>query len=141
MTAFHTDEYIDFLSRVSPDNMDSYAKEQLKCTYCPNGVLFHLPRVDMHDASKTNTKGIILNNTTRTVNVGDDCPIFEGLFEYCQLSSGGSMGNGLLVFQGCFYQRKVIATYRALFLTLPEYNFCAIWVPWLTHCRGSCKIE
>ncbi|KAF9932381.1 histone deacetylase [Modicella reniformis] len=55
MTAFHTDEYIDFLSRVSPDNMDSYAKEQLK------------------------------------FNVGDDCPIFEGLFEYCQLSSGGSM--------------------------------------------------
>ncbi|KAK3807833.1 MAG: hypothetical protein J3Q66DRAFT_85101 [Benniella sp.] len=55
MTAFHTDEYIDFLSRVSPDNMDSYSKEQLK------------------------------------FNVGDDCPIFEGLFEYCQLSSGGSM--------------------------------------------------
>ncbi|KAF9113250.1 histone deacetylase [Mortierella sp. AM989] len=55
MTAFHTDEYIDFLSRVSPDNMDAYAKEQMK------------------------------------FNVGDDCPIFEGLFEYCQLSSGGSM--------------------------------------------------
>ncbi|KAG0292391.1 histone deacetylase, partial [Dissophora globulifera] len=55
MTAFHTDEYIDFLSRVSPDNMDAYAKEQMK------------------------------------FNVGDDCPIFEGLFEYCQLSAGGSM--------------------------------------------------
>ncbi|KAF9570939.1 histone deacetylase [Mortierella alpina] len=55
MTAFHTDEYIDFLSRVSPDNMDAYAKEQIK------------------------------------FNVGDDCPIFEGLFEYCQLSAGGSM--------------------------------------------------
>ncbi|KAG0345125.1 histone deacetylase [Podila humilis] len=55
MTAFHTDEYIDFLSRVSPDNMEAYAKEQTK------------------------------------FNVGDDCPIFEGLFEYCQLSAGGSM--------------------------------------------------
>ncbi|KAG0230097.1 histone deacetylase [Actinomortierella wolfii] len=55
MTAFHTDEYIDFLSRISPDNMDAYAKEQTK------------------------------------FNVGDDCPIFEGLFEYCQLSAGGSM--------------------------------------------------
>ncbi|KAG0254694.1 histone deacetylase [Mortierella polycephala] len=55
MTAFHTDEYIDFLSRVSPDNMEAYAKEQIK------------------------------------FNVGDDCPIFEGLFEYCQLSAGGSM--------------------------------------------------
>ncbi|KAF9317958.1 histone deacetylase [Podila horticola] len=55
MTAFHTDEYIDFLSRVSPDNMENYVKEQSK------------------------------------FNVGDDCPIFEGLFEYCQLSAGGSM--------------------------------------------------
>jgi len=27
-----------------------------------------------------------------TVNVGDDCPVFEGLFEYCGLSAGGSMG-------------------------------------------------
>lgn len=26
------------------------------------------------------------------VNVGDDCPVFEGLFEYCGLSAGGSMG-------------------------------------------------
>lgn len=31
MTAFHTDEYIDFLSRVSPDNMENYVKEQSKC--------------------------------------------------------------------------------------------------------------
>lgn len=27
------------------------------------------------------------------VNVGDDSPVFEGLFEYCGLSAGGSMGN------------------------------------------------
>lgn len=25
-------------------------------------------------------------------NVGDDCPIFDGLFEYCSISAGGSMG-------------------------------------------------
>jgi len=55
MTQFHTDEYIDFLSRVTPDNMESLSKEQAK------------------------------------FNVGDDCPVFEGLFEYCGLSAGGSM--------------------------------------------------
>lgn len=32
MTQFHTDEYVDFLNRISPDNMDSFAKEQAKCT-------------------------------------------------------------------------------------------------------------
>jgi hypothetical protein len=26
------------------------------------------------------------------VNVGEDCPVFDGLYEFCQLSSGGSLG-------------------------------------------------
>lgn len=55
MTQFHTDDYIDFLSRVTPENMEQYQKEQAK------------------------------------FNVGDDSPVFEGLFEYCGLSAGGSM--------------------------------------------------
>ncbi|RDW76032.1 histone deacetylase RpdA protein [Coleophoma crateriformis] len=55
MTQFHTDEYIDFLQKVTPDNMDSFSKEQGK------------------------------------YNVGDDCPVFDGLFEFCGISAGGSM--------------------------------------------------
>ncbi|SAM05649.1 hypothetical protein [Absidia glauca] len=55
MTQFHTDDYIDFLSRVTPENMEQYQKEQAK------------------------------------FNVGDDSPVFDGLFEYCGLSAGGSM--------------------------------------------------
>ena len=27
-----------------------------------------------------------------SVNVGEDCPLFDGLYEFCQLSSGGSIG-------------------------------------------------
>jgi histone deacetylase 1/2 len=55
MTQFHTDEYIEFLQRVTPDNMDSFMREQGK------------------------------------YNVGDDCPVFDGLFEFCGISAGGSM--------------------------------------------------
>ncbi|KAK2599949.1 histone deacetylase [Conoideocrella luteorostrata] len=55
MTQFHTDDYIDFLQKVTPDNMDSYIREQGK------------------------------------YNVGDDCPVFDGLFEFCGISAGGSM--------------------------------------------------
>ena len=55
MTQFHTDDYVDFLQRVTPDNMETYAKEQSK------------------------------------YNVGDDCPVFDGLFEFCGISAGGSM--------------------------------------------------
>lgn len=29
------------------------------------------------------------------VNVGEDCPVFDGLFEFCQLSTGGSAGRSL----------------------------------------------
>ncbi|KAI9699239.1 MAG: histone deacetylase [Bogoriella megaspora] len=55
MTQFHTDEYVDFLQKVTPDNMDTFIKEQSK------------------------------------YNVGDDCPVFDGLFEFCGISAGGSM--------------------------------------------------
>lgn len=55
MTQFHTDEYVDFLQKVTPDNMDQFSKEQGK------------------------------------YNVGDDCPVFDGLFEFCGISAGGSM--------------------------------------------------
>lgn len=26
-------------------------------------------------------------------NVGEDCPVFDGLFEYCQIYTSGSIGN------------------------------------------------
>ena len=26
------------------------------------------------------------------VNVGEDCPVFDGMYEFCQLSAGGSIG-------------------------------------------------
>ena len=55
MTQFHTDEYVDFLKKVTPDNMEQFSKEQTK------------------------------------FNVGDDCPVFDGLFEFCGISAGGSM--------------------------------------------------
>ena len=31
-----------------------------------------------------------------SVNVGEDCPVFDGLFEFCQLSAGGSAGKTYL---------------------------------------------
>lgn len=32
MTQFHSDEYVDFLSKITPVNMNSFIKEQHKCT-------------------------------------------------------------------------------------------------------------
>ncbi|KAL0064028.1 hypothetical protein AAF712_009096 [Marasmius tenuissimus] len=55
MTAFHTDEYIHFLSRVTPETAEE--------------MTFH---------------------GTRFL-VGDDNPAFEGVFEFCSISAGGSI--------------------------------------------------
>lgn len=72
MTQFHSDDYVDFLSRITPVNMNSFIKEQHKCTF--------------------NNFAIMLILTKCPDNVGDDCPVFDGLFEYCSISAGGSMG-------------------------------------------------
>lgn len=34
MTQFHTDDYIEFLHRINPENANNYAREQQKCQ-CP----------------------------------------------------------------------------------------------------------
>ncbi|KYQ53950.1 Histone deacetylase Rpd3, partial [Trachymyrmex zeteki] len=66
MTKFHSDDYIRFLRSIRPDNMGEYNKQMQRC------------------------KTLLLNNND-TVNVGEDCPVFDGLYEFCQLSAGGSV--------------------------------------------------
>ena len=56
MTKFHTDEYIEFLSRVSPETVQE-----------------------------------LTGDGTRFL-IGEDCPAFDGLFEFCTISCGGSIG-------------------------------------------------
>ncbi|KAH7906117.1 hypothetical protein BJ138DRAFT_1072084 [Hygrophoropsis aurantiaca] len=55
MTSFHTDEYIHFLSRVTPETAEE--------------LTFHGTRFLM----------------------GEDNPAFEGVFEFCSISAGGSI--------------------------------------------------
>uniref|UniRef100_A0A8C7FKN6 histone deacetylase n=1 Tax=Oncorhynchus kisutch TaxID=8019 RepID=A0A8C7FKN6_ONCKI len=54
ITKYHSDDYIQFLQSIRPDNMSEYSKQMQR------------------------------------FNVGEDCPVFDGLFEFCQLSTGGS---------------------------------------------------
>jgi histone deacetylase 1/2 len=81
MTQFHSDEYVDFLSRITPSNMNSFVKEQHKCEEI-RPLLFRQRVAHVSDVPD---------------NVGDDCPVFDGLFEYCSISAGGSMGTRFLV--------------------------------------------
>eukprot|EP01031_Cornospumella_fuschlensis_P038050 gene38050-46231_t len=64
MTRFHSDDYIDFLRLISPDNMADYVRQ------------------------------------LQRFNVGEDCPVFDGLFEYCQIYTSGSIGGAIRLYEG-----------------------------------------
>ncbi|PHT26840.1 Histone deacetylase 6 [Capsicum baccatum] len=59
--SFHSEEYIDFLSSVSLENVN-------------------------HLSNKSNVERF---------NISEDCPVFEGLIEFCQSSAGGSIASAV----------------------------------------------
>eukprot|EP01100_Stratorugosa_tubuloviscum_P013394 TRINITY_DN6682_c0_g1_i1.p1 TRINITY_DN6682_c0_g1~~TRINITY_DN6682_c0_g1_i1.p1 ORF type:complete len:455 (+),score=176.34 TRINITY_DN6682_c0_g1_i1:26-1390(+) len=64
MSRFHSDDYVNFLKIISPENRQEYTKQLSR------------------------------------FNVGDDCPIFDGMFRFCQTSTGGSVGGAVQLNQG-----------------------------------------
>ncbi|KNA17765.1 hypothetical protein SOVF_077050 [Spinacia oleracea] len=67
---FHSDDYVDFLSSVSPELCGSLTSASSASSTLDHSHSRHLKRF----------------------NVGDDCPVFPGLFSFCQASAGGSIG-------------------------------------------------
>mmetsp|Transcript_12127 Transcript_12127/g.26074 ORF Transcript_12127/g.26074 Transcript_12127/m.26074 type:complete len:429 (-) Transcript_12127:587-1873(-) len=55
LAQFHSGDYVEFLSRITPDNTSKYAQQ------------------------------------LRMYNINEDCPIFDGLFKFCQLYAGASI--------------------------------------------------
>ncbi|CAB0030882.1 unnamed protein product [Trichogramma brassicae] len=55
MCRFHSDEYVEFLQRVTPQNLQGFTKY------------------------------------LSSFNVGDDCPVFDGLFDFCSMYTGASL--------------------------------------------------
>nr|WJZ57293.1 histone deacetylase 12 [Paspalum vaginatum] len=43
-------------------------------------------------ASATGNPGVLDPRAVKRFNVGEDCPVFDGLFPFCQASAGGSIG-------------------------------------------------
>lgn len=64
LTKFHTDKYVNFLRRISPENITIFSKKM------------------------------------QLFNVGDDSPVFPGLYNFCQLSAGGSIGGAIKINKG-----------------------------------------
>jgi len=85
MTKFHSDDYIKFLRHISPDNVAEYSKQAQRCMNP-----FHLSASPFVSPTHPPIHLFL------PVNVGEDCPVFDGLYEFCQISAGGSIGSSLL---------------------------------------------
>ena len=64
LTRFHSDDYINFLRLITPDNSIDYTRQ------------------------------------LQRFNVGEDCPVFDGVFEFCQIYASGSIGGAARLMQG-----------------------------------------
>lgn len=88
MTKYHSDDYIKFLRAIRPDNMSEYSKQMQRCKFGQRGRLSRFVKFYMSDTLSAYPSLCCCF----AVNVGEDCPVFDGLFEFCQLSVGGSVG-------------------------------------------------
>jgi histone deacetylase 1/2 len=73
MTKFHTDEYVHFLERVTPETAAQLTYNGSRCEF----VVFHMK--------------LFCIDLTCAVLTGEDNPAFEGLFEFCSIAAGGSI--------------------------------------------------
>lgn len=94
MAAFHSEEYVNFLSRISPDNQVRGGN---------NG------NHNNNSGANSNNGGGNGNNSTsasnsqmQRFNAGEytDCPVFDGLFEFTSLYTGASIDGAVKLNQG-----------------------------------------
>mmetsp|Transcript_109745 Transcript_109745/g.319136 ORF Transcript_109745/g.319136 Transcript_109745/m.319136 type:complete len:109 (+) Transcript_109745:894-1220(+) len=80
MARFHSPEYIEFLKRITPDTAAilSQTTQAQKMQPGQNG-------------------GASLSAQMQRFNVGEytDCPVFDGLYEFCSIYTGASIDGGL----------------------------------------------
>ncbi|KAL4418842.1 hypothetical protein ABPG77_004439 [Micractinium sp. CCAP 211/92] len=65
---FHADDYVDFLTSVTPENQEEFMMQMRRFNLGPVGEA--------------------------------DCPVFDGMMEYFQIYSGGSVGGAALINEG-----------------------------------------
>ena len=85
LKSFHADDYVNFLRCVNPGNQSELLQGEassLKVEYAAR-VLYRA-EVPVCRASGRHAG-------MRKFNVGEDCPAFDGLFDFCRRYTGGSL--------------------------------------------------
>ena len=80
LTQFHSDDYISFLQRINPDILQSASND---------------------NSSSNNNTGLseVMEWMTR-FNLVEDCPVFEGMYDFCKMYAGASMDGARLLSLG-----------------------------------------
>ncbi|CAL8099905.1 unnamed protein product [Orchesella dallaii] len=65
MCRFHSEDYVEFLQRVTPQNIQGFTK------------------------------------SLSAFNVGEDCPVFDGLFDFCSMYTGASLEGAVKINNEC----------------------------------------
>ncbi|KAI0529473.1 hypothetical protein KFK09_002023 [Dendrobium nobile] len=83
---FHSEDYVDFLASITPQFLAASAAT-FGASVADDGN-------SVHPFESSSSRQL------RRFNVGEDCPVFEGLFEFCQASAGGSIGAAVKLNRG-----------------------------------------
>ena len=78
MAAFHSADYVDFLRRITPETAKQVAAQMTKCAAARHGV-------GLRGAHRARAPADNIGEFT-------DCPVFDGMFDFCQLYTGASLG-------------------------------------------------
>jgi histone deacetylase 1/2 len=125
MVQFHSEDYVKFLSRITPDNTATLIPQLQKCMF--RSILFR---------ARSRLSAIIF-----AVNMGDytDCPVFDGLYDYCKLYTGGSIGTSSATHYVCwsflFFTLFGIPSDGAIKLNHGQCDIAINWSGGLHHAK------
>lgn len=119
MTLFHADDYVHFLSTVTPDTQHDYATQVAQCLSASAALAINVSALPLSLA-----------------DVDVDCPVFDGLFKYCQIYTGGSVGTAFSSAY-CIVPKPSASAGGAYKLNRQQADICINWAGGLHHAKKA----
>jgi histone deacetylase 1/2 len=97
MSQFHAEDYIEFLRKVtSPHDHNNHN----------NTSNYNSANYNSHSGTSSGRQQQVSTTLMQRYNAGDttDCPLFDGLYEFCQFYTGASMDGAI---QLCLQQTDI----------------------------------
>ncbi|CAI5968193.1 unnamed protein product [Closterium sp. NIES-65] len=111
MCRCHSNDYVEFLRTVTPENQHEQLRMLLLNASLFPSILPPLPGSTQTTMFHSDDYVEFLRTVTpenqheqlrmlKRFNVGEDCPVFDGLYQFCQTYTGGSVGGAVKLNHG-----------------------------------------